>query len=500
MANLPPSGTRIVPIMANVKPSPRPASNGAGPVRKRTMKKEHPELKMDCLEESGLYAMPVAGDGNCLYYSLSDQLYGHVHRHREIRKRVVNAMRANMDYFLAFYSHKGEERRNSPRTAKKPSQGHEKDVSADDTQKGQIKAFKRALVEVAKDRTWGDNQQVQAFVLAYGVDVLLYTETGIRKIDIDAITNANLDPDRKVVHIAFHSFRHYNSVRSLDGPHSGLPNLPGGPREDTDAATKEVDLKEENDIMPKLQNIDSNPADMRWMITIRGQRVPVNDEESIRAIIGEYSPNITAALKTLVENSDRPLPSSALPETFHAICNGSRPKLPSTISPSSGVNVGSSSRSSSRHSTASKRSAEDSDVDDEDCILPAIRRSRGRCRKRRMLEDVTVDILGNRDEVFSIEVNNTHRAETTNVTLEASEARSSTRTLSNERSTSSQNVSNDVVESVEVRDNSSRSDRTVSPSATSASQFSDDANSKEDDDDYNDDDADFDDDESEDRD
>src|SRR5699024_467024 len=59
---------------------------------------------------------PSLSIGNCLFYSLSDQLYGFPEYHEEIRQRLVNHVRKRSEYFLQFVSDVGGERR-APRRA-----------------------------------------------------------------------------------------------------------------------------------------------------------------------------------------------------------------------------------------------------------------------------------------------------------------------------------------------------------------------------------------------
>ncbi|EDN03016.1 predicted protein [Histoplasma mississippiense (nom. inval.)] len=122
------SWPKIVPIMAQRKShSSGPAGNRTSPPEDSAMKMHlemamagmpsKSSLKLGCLDYFNLYAMPVLGDGNCLFYSLSDQLYGSVDRHIEIRERLVQHMRDNADYFRDFTADVGGERRAPRRSA-----------------------------------------------------------------------------------------------------------------------------------------------------------------------------------------------------------------------------------------------------------------------------------------------------------------------------------------------------------------------------------------------
>ncbi|OJD12892.1 hypothetical protein ACJ73_09280 [Blastomyces percursus] len=427
----PPSNPRVVPIMAQRKSaSAGPASRKYSP-EDRAMKKHlemamagmptKDSLKLKCLDYFKLYAMPVLGDGNCLFYSLSDQLYGNVESHIKIRARLVQHMRDNADYFIHFTADVGGERRAPRRSAAKAARLGYANVDRVATAEGQANKFSLQLNEMEGKNSWGGAPEIQAFCQVYGLDVLLYSKDGVQRFQSSF---AEADANREAIHLAFHTFQHYSSVRNLDGPHFGDPKLSARLR-GADLIYREAQHKNPNldkeiksETVPKEfpSSPTVNPADIHWMIALVGREdVPAEDDGSFSTVVEECNPKLPATRNKPVENESqnesRSSPKSPIP---YATTN---PPLParnsgyysksSTMSPSSGVGWDSSSRSSSRHSVRSKRSANDSDLDDEDgIILPPTRRCRGRCPKRRMLEDVTVDILGDQSEVFALGTNN----------------------------------------------------------------------------------------------
>lgn len=50
----------------------------------------------------GVIRKPIVGDGNCLFRAMADQLGYGESRHREIRIKVVEAIRADKEYFANF--------------------------------------------------------------------------------------------------------------------------------------------------------------------------------------------------------------------------------------------------------------------------------------------------------------------------------------------------------------------------------------------------------------
>ena len=201
------------------------------------------------------------------------------------------------------------------------------------------------------------------------------------------------------------SFQHYSSVRAVDGPQTGLPCLPRHPvgnakgiKEEprktngaggTPASTPPVADK------PSPQSVTLAEP---WKISAIADALPGYDNGTIREMLKKCRGDIDNAFAKLLDGD----PSvSSSPSCSPA--TGSGPSGTPSTSASLGLSPrtipGSSSRSSSRHSTASKRSADDSDDDDDsDKIRSPIRRGRGRDRKRRILDGVTVGFSVRHDE------------------------------------------------------------------------------------------------------
>ena len=60
-------------------------------------KKENEERLEHRLQQNGLRVRDVPGDGNCQFYSISDQLYGDISHADEIRQNAVGWLRMNPD-------------------------------------------------------------------------------------------------------------------------------------------------------------------------------------------------------------------------------------------------------------------------------------------------------------------------------------------------------------------------------------------------------------------
>ncbi|KAF2143665.1 uncharacterized protein K452DRAFT_224082 [Aplosporella prunicola CBS 121167] len=172
------------------------------------------------LAAMGLYAADILGDGNCLFNALSDQMYGDPAQHLQIRLDTVQHMRSHADYYKQFIvvNPGGGTRRNPKRknvgTYSAPA------ASLSPTPDEIDHAFEQHLESMARGGTWGDNIEIQAFAETYNLDVKIYQRDFAYVISPKAEADA-----RQVLHIAYHNWEHYSSIRNLNGPHTGPPEV-----------------------------------------------------------------------------------------------------------------------------------------------------------------------------------------------------------------------------------------------------------------------------------
>ncbi|EEH40308.2 hypothetical protein PAAG_02363 [Paracoccidioides lutzii Pb01] len=417
---LSPLNPRVVPILSRGKTTQSPACTRTtlqdeSTPEKTTKLSQDPgmsSLELECLDYFQLYAKPVVGDGNCLFYSISDQLYGDFEQYAEIRQRLVDQMRKSSAYFEEFSTDAGGERRAPKRDASEAARQKFTGIGRPATKRGQKAAFHSELRRMAGNSYWGGALELQAFCQSYGMDVLVYSVGGVQRFK-DYFSPD--DPDREVIHLGYHNSKHFFSVRESErAPTLGLPNLPdqlkGADRIYCESKSKEsarekaVEPNNEtcsqarnpahaaaaaaNGISEQepIQSPKPDHADMHWMITIFGHPMAAKDE-SIRTLVGKYGPNITGALNTLLANRSK-IRSNTSTSTSNSNSNSPLPSC-----------------SSSANSVTSKRSADASELDEEEHPAPSasvIRRYRGGSRKRRMLGGVAFEIQGSRDEVLAI--------------------------------------------------------------------------------------------------
>ncbi|KAE8146402.1 hypothetical protein BDV25DRAFT_162581 [Aspergillus avenaceus] len=348
---------------------PRHQSQSKSTKSTRSKNAETECLELPCLNKLGLYALPTEGDGNCLYYALSDQLFGDFSHADQIRVRLADHIAANREYFMSFIAAVGGERR-APRRAAASAARYSYSSSssaspAPPSSKDKERSFDSKVAESRKKGVWGGAEEIQAFCQSYKKDVNVYTVYGIQNFrDVHAPD----EEEREAIHIAFHDFHHYSSVRHTEGPHTGLPSIP---------KADEPLKKGASSTGPTVVETASP-----WKISAIQEGLGGKyDRGAIVEMLQQCRGNIDRAFINLLGEDANTQPSEN--PTSRAIMKSRFQQ--------------SSSRSSSPFSTGSKRSADESEL--EDNPQPARRnRARAQAQKRRILPDVTVGIAFRDDQ------------------------------------------------------------------------------------------------------
>ena len=191
------------------------------------------------LKKFSLVAVDIVGDGNCLFRSISDQIYGSQGSHAEIRQEICNHIEKRKEIYADFMT---------------------------DSNHVQI---------MRKDGIYGGNLELVAASRLYKRNIHVY-QAGIGFWNVEIEGNVG-DP----IHIAYHhEYEHYSSVRNADGPFTGLPMVkvilsskPGNQTEIDAAKTvkfnrlidivkKSIDLSEAENLVIKelLEKFGRNPS------------------------------------------------------------------------------------------------------------------------------------------------------------------------------------------------------------------------------------------------
>ncbi|KAI1611123.1 hypothetical protein EDD37DRAFT_364655 [Exophiala viscosa] len=164
------------------------------------------------LVKMGMYQKQIAGDGNCLFASLSDQLYGTPANHPEIRASIIDHMRTYRPLF-EHYVHKDDvQQRRTLRSATMAIRQEPED------------AFEEYLSLMSRSGTYGGEPELVAFCQVFDQDVTVHLPT-IKNFDRDSITYTNehreIPTPTTPLHICYGGDEvtraHYDSARSRDG-------------------------------------------------------------------------------------------------------------------------------------------------------------------------------------------------------------------------------------------------------------------------------------------
>mmetsp|Transcript_115309 Transcript_115309/g.330981 ORF Transcript_115309/g.330981 Transcript_115309/m.330981 type:complete len:184 (-) Transcript_115309:95-646(-) len=164
---------KAVPLEPKVVAQP-PPNDAAAAARDR---EENPsrERLARLLRRHGVKERDVAGDGNCQFRALSDQLYGSEDHHASVRQLVVAQLTKEPDRYTGFVPGR----------------------------------FRDYVGGMARDGTWGDHVTLQAAADALGVEIHVLT---------DFLTDGYLEvvpkerKSQRVLRISFWAEVHYNSV------------------------------------------------------------------------------------------------------------------------------------------------------------------------------------------------------------------------------------------------------------------------------------------------
>lgn len=233
------------------------------------------EEEFPILKQLGLFASSTKGDGNCLFRALSDQYYGDDGaNHALIRRKVVDCMKSNADYFSTFLDNNTE-------------------------------SFDQYLFRMAKDGVYGDNMEIVAFARHFQVDVVIYQADFLYVVSANGDESDSKD-ERKKLHIAYHTWEHYSSVRNIEGPFTGLPEvLFRQPMQKQSADSGEG--------KPKSKSA-------KWKIDVVRKSLPfLLSDEVIKKQLDQHSGDISSAVEELLMSDqysdlDDPQQASKIPD------------------------------------------------------------------------------------------------------------------------------------------------------------------------------------------
>jgi len=161
------------------------------------------------LRAIGLSIKDVAGDGNCLFRSIGDQIFNDPDMHAHVRKTIVDYIEAHREDFEPFIE--------------------------DD------EPFEKYVKSMRKNTIWGGNIELQSASLVFGVNIHIYQLAAPRW----SVTNFT-DEGHKFISLSYHDGDHYNSVHPIKG--FAPPQVVVKPL--TSISTDDINKKEKNITKP----------------------------------------------------------------------------------------------------------------------------------------------------------------------------------------------------------------------------------------------------------
>ncbi|KAG0303166.1 hypothetical protein BGZ98_006949 [Dissophora globulifera] len=193
------------------------------------------------------------GDGNCLFRACADQFFGSERDHAALRSEVCEYIGQHAEHFSPFLDN--------------------------ETVDAHVSLMR-------KNGTFGGNIELVAFARLKRVDVRVYQPGYIFVIEgVDVKKEGSTPGERPIMHIAYHSWEHYSSIRNIDGPYEGLPEI--NPR-----LVKQMPLA-------KLSNKDPPRSLERLIMNVSG----VQDLELVRVLLQKHHGNVDRVYDDLAEES-----------------------------------------------------------------------------------------------------------------------------------------------------------------------------------------------------
>lgn len=158
-------------------------TRGGNKARNQQMMHDDDAFRKNLMAQGSFSINEMAADGNCLFRSLSDQLFGdYGNRHDVIRQNVCSFLEDNEEEFAVFLL----------------LDEHDEDVADFDTYVGRMK----------EDGEWGGNVELVAAARFYRRTITVYSPTGAFSIE----SGHDEESGDKLL-LSYHGQDHYNSIR-----------------------------------------------------------------------------------------------------------------------------------------------------------------------------------------------------------------------------------------------------------------------------------------------
>ncbi|KAI1795438.1 cysteine proteinase [Ganoderma leucocontextum] len=194
-----------------------------------TNPEENSQMLNAQLRELGLYAAHTIGDGNCLFRAMSDQLYGTPAQHLKLRADICNWIEDHKERYGPFVEdERGLDHHLSCMRQQATYGGHLELSAFAHMTKRNVKVIQPGLVYVIEWDAGGDLGDSSA----QGDDGSNLDDREKRRLRRERRRSEQAAADDTeptmttgTVYVAYHDWEHFSSIRNLQGPHVGLPNV-----------------------------------------------------------------------------------------------------------------------------------------------------------------------------------------------------------------------------------------------------------------------------------
>lgn len=135
------------------------------------------------LQNQGLYYIDIPTDGSCLFHSISDQFYGNTSKNKLLRQQSCDYIQSNAELYENFLD--------------------------DETMSLYINRMRN-------QSTYGGHIELSAISNIYKVNIKVI------QVDFEFIITPNNIKTDKYIHLAYHNYEHYSSIRFNNTQHAGL--------------------------------------------------------------------------------------------------------------------------------------------------------------------------------------------------------------------------------------------------------------------------------------
>lgn len=246
-----------------------------------------PKMVWPGLDKEGLHLKSIAGDGNCLFASLSDQLYGTPSRHEEIRATVIHHMRTFRPLYEDFVDVNEVIQKRATRA-----------MTESIRKQSEEDAFEGYLASMSHNGAYGGQAELLAFVRAYQQDVMVHLPptSGWNTLTLPYLYEEREpdSPSKPALHICYGGDEdrnaHYDSSQKSEAE---LHDRALASRPKPQVRSTGSTVPQNNTLTPRaLRHLKSDPArDMMHELVTRGTKDLRGSFDDQRA----RSPSVTSS-------------------------------------------------------------------------------------------------------------------------------------------------------------------------------------------------------------